>query len=71
MNVGSYPVGRRSSYQIDNKSQDLLNWLRMGRLAHSMAAQGRAVMSDLIWLSEAQIRRIEPYFCAVARRASG
>jgi len=27
-----------------------------------MAAQGSAVMSDLIWLSEAQMRRIEPYF---------
>src|SRR3546814_8534583 len=27
-----------------------------------MAARGGAVMSDLIWLSEAQMRRIEPYF---------
>jgi putative transposase len=27
-----------------------------------MAAQGGAAMSDLIWLSEAQMRRIEPYF---------
>jgi transposase len=27
-----------------------------------MAAQGGVVMSDLIWLSEAQMRRIEPYF---------
>jgi transposase len=27
-----------------------------------MAAQGGVVMSDLIWLSVAQMRRIEPYF---------
>jgi putative transposase len=27
-----------------------------------MAVQGGAVMSDLFWLSEAQMRRIEPYF---------
>ena len=27
-----------------------------------MAAQGGVAMSDLIWLSEAQMRRIEPYF---------
>jgi transposase len=27
-----------------------------------MAGQGDAAMSDLIWLSEAQMRRIEPYF---------
>jgi transposase len=27
-----------------------------------MAASGRVAMSDLIWLSEAQMRRIEPYF---------
>ena len=27
-----------------------------------MAALGGAAMSDLIWLSEAQMRRIEPYF---------
>ncbi|MDB5738942.1 MAG: hypothetical protein JWO65_2610, partial [Sphingomonas bacterium] len=26
----------------------------------SMAEQGGVVMSDLIWLSEAQMRRIEP-----------
>jgi putative transposase len=27
-----------------------------------MAVRGGAVMSDLIWLSEAQMRRIEPHF---------
>jgi transposase len=27
-----------------------------------MAARGGVAMSDLIWLSEAQMRRIEPYF---------
>src|SRR3546814_745231 len=27
-----------------------------------MAARGDVAMSDLIWLSEAQMRRIEPYF---------
>jgi hypothetical protein len=28
----------------------------------SVAARGGVAMSDLIWLSEAQMRRIEPYF---------
>ena len=28
-------------------------------------------MSDLIWLSEAQMRRIEPLFSAAARGAKG
>ncbi len=32
------------------------------RLVDSMAAQGGVVIGDLIWLSEAQMRRIEPYF---------
>jgi transposase len=27
-----------------------------------MAAGGSAAMNDLFWLSEAQMRRIEPYF---------
>jgi putative transposase len=27
-----------------------------------MVSQGGAIMSDLIWLTEAQMRRIEPYF---------
>jgi len=27
-----------------------------------MASPGGVAMSDLIWLSEAQMRRIEPYF---------
>jgi hypothetical protein len=27
-----------------------------------MAARGGVAMSDLVWLSEAQMRRIEPYF---------
>jgi len=31
-------------------------------MADSMAARGGVAMSDLIWLSEAQMRRIEPYF---------
>ena len=43
-------------------AQDLLNHLQWMRLIDSMAAQGGAAMSDLIWLSEAQMRRIEPYF---------
>jgi len=34
----------------------------MWRLADSLAALGGAAMSDLIWLSQAQMRRIEPYF---------
>jgi transposase len=31
-------------------------------MVDSMAAQGGVAMSDLIWLSVAQMRRIEPYF---------
>jgi hypothetical protein len=27
-----------------------------------MAARGGAAMSDLIWFSEARMRRVEPYF---------
>src|SRR5205085_11256304 len=32
------------------------------RWIDSLAARGGVVMSDLIWLSEVQMRRIEPYF---------
>jgi transposase len=31
-------------------------------MVDSMAARGGVAMSDLIWLSEVQMRRIEPYF---------
>jgi len=31
-------------------------------LVDSTVAQGGAAVSDLIWLSETQMRRIEPYF---------
>jgi len=36
--------------------------LRIGGLIDSLMAPGGASMSDLIWLSGAQMRRIEPYF---------
>jgi putative transposase len=36
--------------------------LRIGGLIDSLMAPGGASMSDLIWLSRAQMRRIEPYF---------
>jgi hypothetical protein len=35
-----------------------------------MAAQGGAAVSDLIWPSEAQMRRIEPYFFAFTQGAT-
>jgi transposase len=36
--------------------------LQIGYAIDSMAARGSVAMSDLIWLSEAQMRRIEPHF---------
>jgi putative transposase len=36
--------------------------LRLGGLIDSLLAPGGASMSDLFWLSRAQMRRIEPYF---------
>jgi transposase len=36
--------------------------LRIGGLIDSLMTPGGASMSDLIWLSRAQMRRIEPYF---------
>jgi len=39
-----------------------INFLRIGGLIDSLMAPGGASMSDLIWLSRAQMRRIEPYF---------
>src|SRR4029078_850124 len=39
-----------------------VNFLRSRRLMYSLAAQGGVVMDDLFLLSEAQMRRIKPFF---------
>jgi hypothetical protein len=43
-------------------AQNLLNRLQKWLLVDSMVARGGVAMSNLLWLSEAQMRRIEPYF---------
>jgi putative transposase len=45
-----------------SQTQDPSDRLRYSEVIDSMAASGGAAMSDLILLSESQMRRIEPYF---------
>lgn len=44
------------------KAQDQLCRLRLGFQIDSMATREGVTKSDLIWLSEAQMHRIESYF---------
>jgi hypothetical protein len=64
INEAAGPKNPRRNYYLGSGpiKSDPLSRLRCGEVIDSMAASGGTAMSDLIWLSDKQMRRIEPYF---------